>query len=193
MGMLITEFFITKEHRGQVMVDRKDIQNIFSEELDWIKDKDLREKVIDVWHKAAQLGKWDDLKKIPFTLLFENSGLLIDHTKRITHLAKAIYENRDEKLNQDYLIAGALLHDVGKLLEYDIVNGKIIKGEYGKKFRHPVSGSMLAKNLGLSDEIVHIIFAHSHEGDKTERSPEAVIVHHVDFIDFHIKKGLVKS
>ena len=175
------------------MVDKKDIKNIFSEELEWIEDKDLREKVIDVWHKASKLGKWDDLKKVPFTLLFEDSGLLIDHTKRVTHLAKAVYDNRDEKLNKDYLIAGILLHDVGKLLEYDRINGKITKGEYGKKFRHPVSGSMLAKNLGLPDEIVHIIFAHSHEGEKTERSPEAVIVHHVDFIDFHIKKGLVKS
>jgi len=172
------------------MVEEKDIQSIFSEELKWIDDKKLADQVVKVWKKASDMGKWKTLDKIPFTLLFENSGKLTDHTKRVTHLAKAVYDKRDEKINKDYLIAGILLHDVGKLLEYDRVAGKIVKGEYGKKFRHPVSGAMLAKNLGLPDEIVHIIFAHSHEGDKTERSPEAVIVHHCDFIDFHIKKGL---
>ena len=40
-------------------------------------------------------------------------------------------------------------------------------------------------------EVVHIIYAHSHEGDKTERSPESYIVHHCDFIDFHIRKSMV--
>ena len=62
--------------------------------------------------------------------------------------------------------------------------------EYGKKFRHPVSGALLAKELGLPDEVVLIIYAHSHEGDKCERTPESFIVHHCDFIDFHIKKSI---
>ena len=172
------------------MVEKKQIQEIFEQELKWIDDKKLADQVVEVWKKASDIGKWENLDEIPFTLLFENSGKLTDHTKRVTNLAKAVYDQRDEKLNKDYLIAGILLHDVGKLMEYDRINGKIVKGEYGKKFRHPVSGAMLAKEMGLPDEIVHIIFAHSHEGDKTERSPEAVIVHHCDFIDFHIKKGL---
>ena len=174
------------------MVEIKDIKNIFSKELSWIKNKELREKVVDVWKKASDQGKWKKLDDVPFTLLIENSGKLTDHTKRITNLAKAIYDKRKEKLNLDYLIAGALLHDVGKLLEYDVIDGKVVKGEYGKKFRHPVSGALLARELGLPDEIVLIIYAHSHEGDKLERSPESVIVHHCDFIDFHIKKSMVK-
>jgi putative nucleotidyltransferase with HDIG domain len=110
----------------------------------------------------------------------------------MTHLAKAILDQRTESLNQDYLIAGALLHDVGKLVEYEKVNGEVIKSAYGNKFRHPVSGSKLAWIQGLPDEIVFIIYAHSHEGDNLVRSPESVIVHHCDFIDFHIRKSLVK-
>jgi len=175
------------------MVEKKDIETIFTKELNWIKNKDLREQVVKVWKEAANRGGWKTLDKVPFTLLFENSGKLTDHTKRITNLAKAVYDQREEKLDLDYLIAGALLHDVGKLLEYDVVNGTVVKGEYGKKFRHPVSGALLAKELGLPDEIVLIIYAHSHEGDKCERTPESFIVHHCDFIDFHIRKGLVKD
>ncbi len=108
------------------MVEKKDIINIFSEELNWIDDKNLKEQVINVWKTAADRGGWKTIDKVPFTLIFENSGKLTDHTKRITHLAKAVFDKRDEKLNKDFLIAGALLHDVGKLLEYKIKDGKVI-------------------------------------------------------------------
>jgi putative nucleotidyltransferase with HDIG domain len=173
------------------MIDINEIKTCFSRELQLIKNQDLKDKVIKVWKEASERGKVKKLDEIPFTLLFENSGKLTDHTKRITKLAKSILDNREEKLNQDYLIAGALLHDVGKLLEYEYVNGKYVKSELGKKFRHPVSGALLAKELGLPDEVVFIIYAHSHEGDELKRSPEAIIVNHCDFIDFEIKKSLV--
>ena len=173
------------------MVEKGEIELIFSEELQWIQDEKLKNKVIDVWNEAANRGNWNSIEDAPFTLLIENSGKLTDHTKRITNIAKAVYDQRQENLNLDYLIAGALLHDVGKLLEYVKESGKYVKGEYGKKFRHPVSGALLAKELGLPDEVVLIIYAHSHEGDNLKRSPEAVIVNHSDFIDFEIKKSLL--
>ena len=173
------------------MVEKSDIENCFSE-LQWIKDKDIKDKVVEVWKKAADRGKWDSLEDVPFTLLFENSGLLTEHTKRITRLVKSVLETRDEELNEDYLIAGALLHDVGKLMEYELKeNGTVVKSEFGKKMRHPVSGSKLAEECGLPGEVVHIIYAHSKEGDTIKRSPEAIIVHHCDFIDFEIKKSMV--
>jgi len=174
------------------MIGKQDIENCFDKELQWIRDVNIKNMVIDVWLKASDRGGWKTLNEVPFTLLFENSGCLTDHTKRITNLAKTIKDQRKETINQDFLIAGALLHDVGKLLEYEKISGKIVKGEYGKKFRHPVSGSLLAKECGVPDEIVHIIYTHSHEGDNIERSPESVIVHHCDFIDFHIRKSMVK-
>ena len=172
------------------MIDRISIKDCFPE-LQWIKDNSLREKVVDVWKKAADIGKWKKLEDVPFTLLFENSGLLTQHTKRITNLAKCIMETRKEDINNDYLIAGALLHDVGKLIEYEMKNGKVVKSKYGKRFRHPVSGSKIAWECNLPDEVVHIIYSHSDEGDKSERTPEAIIVHHCDFIDFEIRKSLV--
>ena len=174
------------------MTERSEIEQIFSKELQWIKDEDIKSKVVDMWEESLKRGKWENIDDVPFTLLLENSGKLTDHTKRVANFAKAVYDLREEKLNLDYLIAGALLHDIGKPLEYAVVDGKVVKSEYGKKFRHPVSGALLAKELGLPDEIVLIIYAHSHEGDTCERTAESFIVHHCDFIDFHIRKSLVK-
>jgi putative nucleotidyltransferase with HDIG domain len=173
------------------MVEKKEIEIIFSEELSWIKNQDLRNKVVETWKTAGERGGWTSVNDAPFTLLIENSGKLTEHTKRITKLAKQVFDVRKEDINGDFLFAGALLHDVGKLLEYEKIGGKYIKGDYGNRFRHPVSGALLAKELGLPDEVVLIIYAHSHEGDKLKRSPEAVIVNHCDFIDFEIKKALV--
>jgi len=169
------------------MIEKRDIENCFSE-LAWIQNKDLRNKVVNVWKTAADRGRWKQLQEIPFTLLFEKSGLLVDHTRRITKLAWNVVNAREEPLNKDYLIAGALLHDVGKLLEYEIKEGKIVKSSFGEKTRHPAAGAQLAEECKLPKEVVHIIAAHSHEGDTMNRTAEAIIVHHCDFIDFEIKK-----
>jgi putative nucleotidyltransferase with HDIG domain len=173
------------------MIEKRDIENCFSE-LALIQNKDLRKKVVDVWKTAADRGRWNQLQEIPFTLLFENSGLLVDHTKRITKLAWNVVNTREEPMNTDYLIAGALLHDVGKLLEYEMKDGKIVKSKLGETMRHPASGAKLAEECGLPKEVVHIIAAHSHEGDTMNRTPEAIIIHHCDFIDFEIKKTIKK-
>ncbi|HER45258.1 MAG TPA: HDIG domain-containing protein [Thermoplasmatales archaeon] len=169
------------------MIEKRDIEKYFVE-LTLIKDKELRSKVVEVWKNAADRGGWTNLQEIPFTLLFENSGLLVDHTKRITTLAWNIANIRDEPLNKDHVIAGALLHDVGKLLEYEMKNGKIVKSAFGQKIRHPAAGAQLAEECNLPREVVHIIAAHSHEGDTMNRTAEAIIIHHCDFIDFEIKK-----
>jgi putative nucleotidyltransferase with HDIG domain len=175
-----------------VMIEKRDIEAYFTE-LQWIQNKDLRAKVVNVWKTAADQGKWKKLQDIPFTLLFEHSGLLVDHTKRITTLVWNVANVREEHLNKDILIAGALLHDVGKLLEYEEKNGKIMKSKLGETTRHPASGAKVAEECGLPKEVVHIIAAHSHEGDTMNRIPEAIIVHHCDFIDFEIKKTLQKK
>lgn len=174
------------------MIERRDIENYFTE-LQWIQDKNLRVKVVDVWKTAADRGNWRKLQEIPFTLLFEHSGLLVDHTKRITTLAWNVANSREEHLNTDILIAGALLHDVGKLLEYELKDGKVVKSKLGETMRHPASGAKIAEECRLPQEVVHIIAAHSHEGDTMNRTPEAIIVHHCDFIDFEIKKTLQKA
>jgi len=174
------------------MVEKKEIESIFTKELQLIKNNDLKEKVVKVWETAAEKGKWKSLKDVPFTLIFENSGLLIDHTKRITNLVWNVGNIRKENLNKDYLVAGALLHDVGKLIEYEFKDGKVVKSKQGSKMRHPVSGAKLAQECNLPDEVVLIIAAHSHEGDNMNRTAEAIIVHHCDFIDFEIKKTLKK-
>jgi hypothetical protein len=53
------------------MVSREDIKQTFSKELQWIKDEDLRNKVVDVWKEALDRGKWQSIDDVPFTLLLD--------------------------------------------------------------------------------------------------------------------------
>ena len=97
-------------------------------------------------------------------------------------------------VNLDLLIAGSLLADVGKMLEFDKdAAGNVIKGFYGDMLRHPFSGVALCFKHGIPPEVMHIVATHSHEGDKVERTIESWIFHHADFIDFDIAKVLGKK
>ena len=164
-------------------------------ELDWINDRSLREKTTKTWELALQRSVLtaEDLDKIPFTLLCgpDLKVTFMAHKRCVVHIAKESGEKinkffgSDLPVNMDVLIAGAILADVGKLLEYELdKDGKAIQGKYGRYIRHPFSGVSLAEECGLPPEVCHIIAAHAHEGDLVKRSTEAYIVHHADFMAF---------
>ncbi len=172
-------------------------------ELEWISDEDLREKTARTWEIALERSvlKADDLERIPFTLLCgpELKVSFIAHKRCVVHIARASGEkmneffNDDLPVNMDVLIAGAILADVGKLLEYELDSeGNAIQGKYGQYLRHPFSGVSLAEECGVPPEVCHIIAAHAHEGDQVKRTTEAFIVHHADFMTFLPFKSRLK-
>lgn len=166
---------------------KEDIERLFPQ-IDEIKNEALRNSVIKAWLLAVEKGMWDRIDDVPFTLLAEVSTSLIAHTRMVTDMAMAIGNIRKD-LNMDVLIAGALLHDVGKLLEYTRKDGAVVKSEAGKLIRHPVSGYGLIVEAGLPTEVAHIVAAHSKEGECVDRTPEAIVINHCDFIDFDIARG----
>jgi len=164
-------------------------------ELEWIENKSLREKTAKTWVLALKRSVLtiDDLENIPFTLLCgpDLKVSFMDHKRCVVHLAKLSGQKMNEffgnnlPVNIDVLISGAILADVGKLLEYEIdINGKVVQGNYGQYLRHPFSGVSLAEECGIPPEVCHIIATHAQEGDLVKRTTEAYIVHHADFMTF---------
>lgn len=167
--------------------------------IEKIEDEKLREKVRITFEKAARRGGWsvDELLEIPFTLLIpDNPVSLVEHTRQVTEMAlenaermDAAYE--DYSFDRDTLIAGGLLHDVGKLLEYEIVDGEYVKSEVGRYLRHPFSGCALAFEMGIPPAVCHCIATHAHEGDGGWRSVESIAVNKADFTNFHSLKEVL--
>lgn len=168
-------------------MNKKYILRIFPE-IKEIKSVKLQECVVKTWHLAMKLGKWRNIDRIPFTLLIKTKKTLVEHTRIVTRMAIVVAKQR-RYVKLDHIIAGGLVHDVGKLLEYQKKGNKYIKSKYGHLIRHPVSGYKLALDAGLPIEVAHIVAAHSVEGEKVKRSPEAVIINHCDFIDFDIERA----
>ncbi len=164
-------------------------------ELEWIKDPVLREKTAKTWELALEKSVLDaeDLGKIPFTLLCgpDLKVSFMEHKRCVVHISKQCGESMNRffgenlPVDMDVVIAGAILADVGKLLEYELdKDGKAIQGKYGHYLRHPFSGVSLAEECGVPPEVCHIIAAHADEGDLVKRTTEAYIVHHADFMTF---------
>jgi len=168
-------------------------------EIGWIENPELREQVTQAWIKALERSPLEptDLEEIPFTLLVPDCpATFMEHKRCVVHVARKSAESMQEFLgkalaiDKDTVIAGAILADVGKLLEYEKVGGKAQQSDRGKALRHPFTGVALAMECGIPDEVCHIIAAHAAEGDLVKRSTEAYIVHHADFMTYLPFKNL---
>jgi putative nucleotidyltransferase with HDIG domain len=89
------------------------------------------------------------MAKMPFTLLIDPCPFTYaDHARAVTGASMAAAAVMKERygdkcaIDMDALRAGALLHDVGKLLEYAEKDGKYVKSRNGKFLRHPSPGRL---------------------------------------------------
>jgi putative nucleotidyltransferase with HDIG domain len=166
-------------------------------EFNIIANAALRNMCVATWEEGMKRGGWNlaDVKKMAFTLLISDCPVsFVEHTRAVTltclavaEIFERIYGERNS-LNRDLLVAGALLHDVGKLVEYSLVDGGTVKSEFGTQLRHPFSGVVLAAEQGLPPEVLHMIATHAKEGDLVKRSKEATVLHHADFTSFETLK-----
>ena len=171
---------------------RDEVERIWPE-LEWISDPDLRERTTRCWERAFELSPLEpaDLERIPFTLKVPNCPVtFMAHKRAVVHVARDAASKVEEffgealPVDMDTVIAGAILADVGKLLEYEKIDGKAVQSDRGKALRHPFTGVSIAMECGVPDAVCHIIAAHAAEGDLVKRSTEAYIVHHADFMTY---------
>jgi putative nucleotidyltransferase with HDIG domain len=178
------------------VITHQDIEGLFHKQLSSIENGTTRDQTVATWVEAARQGGWQsvaDLKAMPFTLLTKTYGIsLVDHTIAVTEGALALaraqsdaYARMPYAVNKDRLIAGGLLHDVGKLVETEKdEKGGFRKSRKGMYARHPISGAIIAARCGLPDDIVNTIACHAKEGDGAPKVLETVLIHQADFATF---------
>jgi putative nucleotidyltransferase with HDIG domain len=162
----------------------------FLPELQWVENAALRDKVAAVWREALRRGGWtaEDVTRLPFVLDHgrRNPPSLLEHCRGVVHTCRAmsaalveIYGDR-AAIGQDVLLAGALLHDVGKLLEFRESHGTFTASRAGRLLPHPLLGASLCLELGLPEEVVQLVAVHADGGLQTTGSPEALLLHLAD-------------
>jgi putative nucleotidyltransferase with HDIG domain len=166
--------------------DRDYIERLFPA-LSKIKDEGLRDKVVLTW---VHSWKKSNFPRIEDVHQFEPArGYIaytnVEHTNQVCRACEAIgamvSEGLNSKLHMDYLLAGALLHDVDKMMIFDSKTGGLT--EMGRRSFHAVAGAVLVREMGLPEEVAHIIEAHSTKfSPHPPKSMEALILRHADII-----------
>lgn len=170
-------------------------------EIGQITDSDMRTKTIAVYESALKLGGWtvDDLDRIPCTTKIPGNPVsLLTHIRSVVETSARIADVLESfygaiyHIDRDILRCGALLHDVGKLLEYTECEHKIVTSADGKLIPHSISGAALAMKHGLPKEVVHIIALHQSKDDDFYRTPAAIVVRHASAVNFDPLFEIVK-
>lgn len=135
-------------------------------------------------------------------------GGLLEHSLEVAQVCEHIASNYKDVLNRDLLITGALLHDIGKIREYDFSSVSFEMTDIGKLVGHLVLGKEMVdeKIREMSDfpqelqlAIGHMII--SHHGEREWGSPEvpktmeAFSLFHSDLLSARLNQfsGLLKK
>ena len=105
-----------------------------------------------------------------------------------TSVAKILENRHGIKVNMDFLIAGSILHDASKLVEYEPVANKERKTKLGDLGQHTLACVSLMLSRKMPEEIVHMVVAHTAKSSTQPKTIEAVILYFVDSLDFNVLK-----
>lgn len=121
-------------------------------------------------------------------------GGLLEHTVAVAHLCEAISKLYPD-VDHDLLVAGGILHDIGKMEEYKL-GGHIDMTDEGQLLGHIVLGDALVSRFiaaivdfppKLANRVRHVIISHHGQlewgSPKTPATIEALLIHHVENID----------
>ena len=162
-GVDISDFVATADYSGEFMYGRlMEIVNGFA-------DDELKKLVLTMYEQRKEdLLTWPAAFRLHHAV---RSGLLM-HTLSIVKLCQGVCEVYPF-VNRDLLIAGAMLHDIAKTVEYEVGTAGIASGYTveGNLIGHLVKGAMLvdetAQQLGISREkamlIEHMLISHHGE------------------------------
>lgn len=171
---------------------KRDLDVMYKELLGWVElveDEKLRGLLSRVFGEKDFEARF---KRHPGAIEIHHNwvGGLLQHTLEVLAYCRASWELFPE-LNKDLLIAGALLHDVGKLEEINVTSR--IKGTVrGQLAGHLVLGSIFVSKVcdevQLDDEtknrLLHIMASHhgrvEYGSPKEPMFPEALVVYYAD-------------
>ncbi len=175
---------------------KKSIEGMYAELLglvDSVRHEGLKKLLDSFFRNDPEFAK--EFKRAPAAMYLHHAWLggLLEHSLAVARIAReAAREYGDVDL--DLLAAGALLHDVGKLKEFEVTTS-IKVGEEGMLRGHVVMGEEMVRQkaveTGLDEHVLlklsHMLLAHhgKHEfgAPKTPMFTEAILVYYADELD----------
>ncbi len=158
--------------------DRKEMVKRFNELIQSVEDTYLKKLLLSIFNDKNTY--WAFINS-PAAQRIHHAyiGGLLEHSLEVAQICELIASEYKDIINRDLLITGALLHDIGKIKEYNFSSISFEMTDIGKLIGHLVIGKEMVdekireipdfpKELQLS--ISHMII--SHHGEKQWGSPE---------------------
>lgn len=156
-------------------------------EVNEIRSERTRRQVLQVWAEIWRESSWRTLQDVPKNPCSVGDRPLLPHVRSVARQALATAEIIKEfhgiSYDRDVLVAASLLHDVSKLVEYEMTDAGASPSRRGELIQHGIYGAHVAWVKGMSDEIVHSIIAHTRKSNTLPSTWEAIVVHYVDYLD----------
>ena len=133
------------------------------------------------------------------------AGGLLEHSLSMAAVARTVAEQHGDGIDGDLLVAGCLLHDIGKTRGYSI--GATIERTEGEiMFGHiPVGARIVEEAIAkaggvpdaVRDKLVHMVLSHHgalEKGSPVEPLfPEAMALHKIDDCDAQVKHAVTEK
>jgi putative nucleotidyltransferase with HDIG domain len=170
-------------------LNHKEIQDLNRAfpEITRIQDTTLRAQVTACWIDAWHQSQYATLEEAIFSPHIPGCRL-IDHIRAVAsiamHIAATFSQHHQIPINHDYVLAGALLHDIDKMIIYEKTPEGYQQAKILTQFPHGYLGARLAHKHGVPDAIEHLILSHTRQQLILPTTIEAIIVHYADFADY---------
>jgi putative nucleotidyltransferase with HDIG domain len=170
----------------------------------WALVEKIEDPTLRSFAKALFEPIWESFKKGVAAKNYHHAyiGGLLQHSANVGEIAYNLA--RFYNLKTDIVLLGAILHDIGKVWEFDIFP-KFEHNIYYSKLGHIFLGAHYVREKArefnipkeIADEIVHIILSHHGEyvrgSPVLPKTPEAMLVHLVDNLDAQMNHILMKN
>lgn len=179
-------------------IDVKAYEKKLEKLIEGLIDQDIKRLLKEI----LQGNVYQEYKINPAGMSYHHAyiGGLLEHSVDVAELALAMGEQIG-KVDKDLILAGALLHDIGKLKEISSDIGFPYTVE-GKLVGHIPLGAMMINESATKlsppipperlQQLLHIILSHHGEPEKGSpmvcKTKEAYIVHHADELDSIMNK-----
>jgi len=196
-------FFQTVSERASDEMIAK-LQEIIKEEIE---DNNLK-ALLEAFFGDAEFLRQFSQAPAARTIHHNCVGGLLEHTLEVAAICRSLVDLYPGKLNRNLLLAGALLHDIGKLEEYQQDSISFEFSDRGKLVGHiSIGKEMLDHKLAkqpdfpaeLKLELEHMLL--THHGQRDWGSPEvpktinAFALFHADLVSARMNQfiGIVKN
>lgn len=156
----------------------------------WLKDRRTAGKIAEVWIEMLKMSTWKSIDQAAFKEGMAGKNL-ISHVNSVTESALAVSRIVDKyhgiSFDEDRIITIGLLHDVDKIIEYELdEQGQIVVSETGKKIQHGVMSAIVAYNCGFSLDMIHLILTHTPTQNMRPLFREGILFGHIDICDWEL-------